>query len=818
MPGFLADLRLAARTLFKQPKFTVVAALTLALGIGSVTAIFSVVNGVLLKPLPYAEPDRLVNLFSNAAGLSLNQFPLSPDIYGFLKREARSYDEMTLFQRREASLAERGNPEVVPAIVTAFTYFGTFGVAAARGSVFGAAHDAPGAPLAVVISDRLWQRRFGADPSAVGRVVQLDGDPATILGVLPHALDENGSPDIWIPARLNQTQLPTGNFGWSVSARLKPGVTVAAAEAEAAPLIRRLMDGIQGNDYRAFLTQGQYRILVHQMREDVVGSLRRPLWILLGTVGFILLIACANVANLFLVRAEARQREVAVRSALGATRARLVGGQLAEAVVLAAIGGGAGVLLAALAVPALVRAAPATIPRLNAVRLDPLVLLVALGATVFAALLFGIVPAFRYTRRAAMGALRQGGRGATADRVRLQGRRVLVVIQTAMTLILLVGSGLLLRSFASMLNTDLGFRPANVLTLRVALPRASYPDATRVVDFETRLVEKLGAMPGVDAAGAASSVPMSGNPSGTAFVIDGQPTPAGQLPPLIRYKYTAPGYFETMGMRVIYGRSFDRRDLAAGSRDIIINKVMADQFWPGTDPVGKRIRPSGAQAAPDGTFPWFTVVGVVESERQDGLRNEIRMLLYCGLASPLDGGQGARTLTYVMRGPNVTRDRAAARAAVWALDPQLPVAAERSMDEIVSLSIVPFTFTMLTLGIAAAMALTLGMIGLYGVLSYAVTLRVREIGVRLALGAQPAVILRSIVGQGLAIVAVGLLAGIAGAFALTWVLKDLLFGTEALDITTFAGMTMALLVVAVLASYVPARRAASVSPMESLRD
>jgi predicted permease len=458
-----------------------------------------------------------------------------------------------------------------------------------------------------------------------------------------------------------------------------------------------------------------------------------------------------------------------------------------------------------------VRAAPSTIPRLTTVGLDGRVLLVAAAATAVAALLFGLVPAIRYTRRGSLGSLRQGGRGSTADKIRHRGRRLLVVLQTAMTLVLLVGSGLLLRSFSRMVNTDLGFKPANVLTLRVALPRTSYADQPRALDFDRRLLEKLAALPGVQAAGAISALPMNEGTSGTAFVIDGRPTPPGQLPPIIHYAFTAPGYVETMGLTLVRGRTFDQRDLVDGSRDVLVNQTIATAFWPGADPIGKRLRTSGGK--PDS---WFTIVGVVASERREGLRRDPPMTIYWPLGVP--GQDGARALYYVLCGPGVAGKANAVRDAVWALDPRLPVAAVRSMDEVVSRSIVPFTFTMLTLGLAAIMALLLGMIGLYGVLSYTVTLRFREIGVRLALGAAPARVMRAVVGQGLAIVGVGLVVGLAASTGLTRFLGELLYGTQPLDAMTFVSMSFGLLIVAALASYLPARRAAAISPMESIKN
>lgn len=806
-----ADFRQALRGLLKQPRFTIVAALTLALGIGSVTAIFSVVNGILLTPLPYPQADRLVNLWSHAPGLGLNQFSLSPDVYFFIRRESHSFDESTIFQRRGANLTETTNPESVQALVATNTYFRTFGIVPERGQVFTAEHDKAGATKVAVISHRLWLRRFGGRPDIVGASLQVDGESTQILGVLPGALDESGSPDLWMPARLDPAQPPTGSFGWPVAARLKAGISAAAVDREMAGLMTRLLEGIQGADYRAFLTQGRYSITASSVRDDIIGDVRQPLWILLGTVGFILLIACANVANLFLVRAESRQREIAMRAALGATRGALVRGQLAEALALAIIGGGLGVLFAVAGVPALVRAAPSTIPRLSAIGVSGTVLGVAAVTTALAALLFGLVPAIRYTRQAALGSIRQGGRGSTADKIRHRGRRLLVVLQTAMTLVLLVGSGLMLRSFSRMLDTDVGFKPGNVLTLRVALPRTSYPDPARTLDFDRRLLEKFAALPGVQSVGAASTLPMDESSSGTAFVIDGRPTPPGELPPLLRYAFIAPGYVETLGLTLVRGRVFDQRDFSDGARDVLVNQAVATAFWPGADPIGKRLRPSGANGD-----SWFTIVGVLRNERREGLRRDPPLMIYWALGAP--GQDGARSLSYVLRGPGIVDKANAARNAVWSLDPRLPVAAVRSMDEVMSRSIVPFTFTMLTLGIAAAMALLLGMIGLYGVLSYTVTLRFREIGVRLALGAAPARVLRAIVGQGLAIVGVGLLIGIVAAFGLTRFLSDLLYGTRPLDLTTFAAMSLGLLVIAAAASYLPARRAAAINPIESLKN
>ena len=812
--SILDDARLAIRSFLKQPRFAIIAGATLALGIGLVTAIFSVVNGVLLKPLPNPEPGRLVNIWSNAPGLGYDQFPLSPDIYYFYRTEHRGFADMTMFNGRPFNLVGAGEPGVVPARIVTSTYFSTLGITPAAGATFGERDDQPGAALVALISHRMWQQRFSGAASAVGQAVQLDGEPATIVGVTPAWLDEIDSPDLFVPTRLNSKTPPTGSFGWRVSARLAPGVSAADAEAAFVPLFRRFLDErITTPDYKAFVINGKYRTIVHPMKEDIIGEVARPLWILLGTVLCVLLIACANVANLMLIRADGRRREIAVRSALGARRSWLIRTQLVEAGVLAVVGGVLGVLLAAAAVPALIRLAPSTIPRLNEVSLNPLVLLVAAAATTISALIFGLAPAFRYTRASSVAATRHGARGSTANRSQQRGRKLLVVLQTALTLVLLVGSGLLARSFSRLLATDLGFNPEGVTTFRLTLPASGYKDAAAMSAFERRLFERLAAIPGVEAVGSTSHLPIATSPPGTAFVIDGQPVQPGQLPPMIHYVFVRPGFFETMRMPLVEGRYFDRRDDEPDRREVIVNKVVADRFWPKQSALGKRFQPSGS----DNNKLWFTVAGVVAPVLHNGVREEPPALIYYPAALPSSDGDSTRSMTYVLRGRPPGPDAAAIRDAVWGLDRNLPIAVLQTLPEIVRRSYVEFTFTMLTLGIAAMTGLLLGAVGLYGVLSYAVTLRVREIGVRLALGASPGRVMRSVVGQGIFVAGIGLMIGLAGAYGLTRLLGSLLYQTDALDVSTFAAMSAALFVVALLASYLPARRAAGVSPLESLR-
>jgi predicted permease len=810
----LHDIREAIRALRKQPRFLLIASFTLALGIGGVTAIFSVVNGVLLKPLPHPQPDRLVSIWSTAPGLGYDRFPLSPDLFLFYQRHSTAFEHMATYQRRRANLTQTGAPEVVDLAVTTHGYFPALGAAFTQGRAYTAMEDQPDAPRVVVVSHRLWTRKYGSDPSLVGRAVPVDGEPAEVIGIAPGWLDRAGSPDLWMPARFNPTNPPTGNFGWSGIGRLKASVRVDQAGSNLEPLVRRAMEEyIKSDNYRAFLREGNYRPVVISMKADIVGSLREPLWILLGTVGMVLLVACGNVANLCLVRAESRQREIAVRLALGGSRGGLVRKLLVEALVLSSIGGALGIALAAAALPVLLRLAPPSIPRLDQVRLDPLVLVVAIGATVAAALIFGLVPAIRYTRGTVLAALRHGGRSATDHPGRHRGRNLLVVAQTAMAVVLLVGSGLLARSFARLMGSELGFNPQNVLTFRVGLPVPTYPQPADAARFGQRLVDRLSEIPSVEAAGAVTELPMT-VPSGTAFEFSGRPTEPGRLPPIVPYQTVSRGYFNAMRIAVVRGRDFDTSDLREGVRTAIISQAAADQYWAGQDPVGKQLRQ--ANGDPKAQQPWATVVGVVASVRQSGLRQPIRPVVFFPLT--VGDNNAPRALSYVIRGPQAEAQADAIRQSVWSIDPGLPLASVQTMTTIVEQSVVQFSFTMLTLGIAAGIALILGAVGLYSVLAYAVSLRTREIGVRMALGAPASRVMRSVVTNGLTIASLGLVLGLLGAAGLTRFLSGMLYETAPLDLATFVAMPALLFVVALVASYLPARKAASVSPLEAMRE
>jgi predicted permease len=809
------DLKHATRSLARAPRFTTVAVFTLALGIGTNTAIFSVVDGILLEPLDFPESNELVNVWSTAPGLGYDQFPLSPDVFFFYQKESSAFSSMGIFRDAVANLTEVGEPERLQGTQASASVFATLGVTPALGRVWSEEEDLPEAPAVVLLSDGLWTRRFAADPAVVGRTIRLDGVLREVVGVMPPRFDFPDRAEFWIPLSMSPEDPQQGSFGWNGVARLSPGLTPADAQAQLVQVFQRFIDAMRGTDgvagmenYVAFLSNGQYAPVVNSVKEDLVGDLEQPLWILLGTVGFVLLIVCANVANLVLIRAEGRRREIAVRVAMGAGRGSLAGHLLAESVVLAAAGAALGLAVAWIGVPLALRQAPPELPRLDEVGIDGTVLLFTVGVAALTTVLFGVAPVLHGARPSTLAALRQGGRGSTA---RQRGRKLLVVAQTSLALVLLVGSGLMVRSFREILNSDLGFDPTDRLTFGVFLSEARYPTLQDVTTFHERLRERLSALPGVESVGVTSNLPVAAFPNGTAHVIEDQPTEPGQLPPMIHYGYAGPQYIETMGMRLLQGRTFTPSDHQSESPTVIVSQTVADRFWPGGNALGKRMRPSGDSAT------WFEVVGVVAPVVQEGVRDEIRPFVYYPMVEAIGNTEDIRGASYVVHAPRPAELSDAVRAAVWELDADLPLADVRTYDDIVAESVVQLSFATLTLGVAALLALLLGAVGLYGVLSYAVEQRTQEIGVRMALGARSEQVLEMVVRDGAATQAAGLLVGLLGAAALTRLLQGLLYGVEPLDPLTFAGTSLLLLAVGLLAAYLPARRASRVDPTVSMR-
>jgi predicted permease len=812
------DARYSIRALLRAPRFTVVAVFTLALGIGANTAIFSTVDGVLLEPLPYPDSDRIVGVWHGAPDLGYDQFGTSPGIFHEYWTQNQVFEEMGLFNFFQANLTEDAQAERVDAAGTNHTFFDVLGVRPFLGRAYGAEDDRPDQPGVAVLSHALWQRRYGGSRDVLGRTMRVNGEAVEIIGVMPPSVEfgPSSSPaELWMPLRMDLGTASPGAFSFNAIARLAPDITPELAEAQMAALLPRVRERwADAESFINFLDAGGFHPIVHTLHEETVGDLERPLWILLGTVGFVLLIACANVANLFLVRAEGRQREMAVRAALGATRATLVRQFLTESLLLAAAGGLAGLTLAWMATPVLLGLAPPELPRLGEVSIDGGVLAFTAGVTGLAALLFGVAPALRYRMAGLLGMLRYAGRGTTEGRERHGLRNTLVVGQTALAMVLLVGSGLLVKSFREIRQADPGFDTRGILTVRLSLDEAEYPGATQPAAFYQQLLERIRGLPGVEHAGGVTNLPLDNYAAGTAHDIEDFPTGPGELPPIFWYKFATPDYFDAMGIALVSGRAFERADHEQGLGSIVVSQAIADRYWPDGEALGRRIRFANDTADP----AWGTIVGVVESVRDRGLREEPADIVYRPLVSPGgDEGWTVRDLTLVVRAEEPTALADGIRRIVREMNPNLPLAQVRTMETVVANSVVHLSFTALALGIAAFMALILGAVGLYGVLAYVVSQRTQEIGVRMALGAQKGQVQGMVVASGARLAGLGLVLGLAGAAGLTRLLQGLLYGTEPLDPLTFAGTSLVLLTVGLMASYLPARRAAAVDPVASMR-
>jgi putative ABC transport system permease protein len=785
-----SDLRFGTRTLRRTPGFTAVAAVTLALGIGANTMIFSVVNSVLLNPLPYHDSNRLVGIWHTAPGLGYDQFGISPGIFLQYVEQNDVFEKAAIFTSTQGNLTGDGDPERLPGAIVSRSLLEVLGVPPAHGRNFVEEEDLPDGPHAVIVSYGLWSRRYGSDPNLIGQSIRLNGEAYPVVGIMPEGFSfPDPEAEFWLPAALDPVEAPAGAFSWNAIARLKPGIDAELAQARFVPLVSRLKETYADeSQFVGFLEAGQFAALVHSFKEEVVGDLQRPLWILLGTVGFVLLIACANVANLFLVRAEGRSRESAVRTALGARRWVLARQYLSEAVLLAGVGGLLGLGFAQIGVSALVSAAPANLPRIDEVVIDASVLVFTFAATLVSALLFGMAPALKQVSPALLSSLIQSGARTSAGRERQLVRNALVVAQTALALILLIGSGLLVKSFWEIRNVNPGFDAQDVLTFRLTLPGAEYSEATQVASFHQQLLDRLSGLPGVEAVGGTDNLPLAGSKSGTAFLIEDQPVLEGELPPIIWYTATAPGYFETMKIPMVAGRGFDRSDNESRLGTVVVSAPLAERMWPGEDAIGKRLKFASDSA------PWLTVIGIAGGTRDLGLREDPIELIYHPMVGPRgDDGWTTNSLTYTVRAQNTLALLPTIRSRIAELDATLPIAAIEPMEQIVARSVARLSFTMLALVVAAVMALLLGAIGLYGVLSYVVSQRTHEIGVRLALGADP------------------------NRVALTRFLQTLLFATPALDPVAFGATSALLLMVGLMASYIPALRASSVDPMRSLR-
>jgi putative ABC transport system permease protein len=798
----LQDLRHGGRLLMKSPGFTAVAVTALAIGIGANTAIFSVVNTLLIQRLPYTDPDRLVVVWEHNLPRDRKNNVVSPGNYLHWREMNTAFAEMAAVSMTfRAAYTGDGEPEELPQQIVNATLFPMLGVNAALGRVFTPAEDQPQANRVVLISDRLWTRRFGRNPGVLNRGIRLGGDLFTVVGVMPAGfsiLDKDV--DIWAPAGFSaQARTPRGRW-LMVVARLKDGITYSRAQDDMTRVATQLSQMFPNFD-----TGWTARVV--PLKEQLTGDVRPALLVLLGAVGFVLLIACANVANLLLARATTRQRELAVRAALGANRGRLIRQLLAESLLLSVIGGVAGLALAwwGLGLLRTIVASTVPIPRLESVGVSGWVLAFGCGLALMSGLLFGVVPAFTAAGATLTDALREGGRTGTAARGG-RTRQAFVIIEMALALVLLVGAGLLIRSFVTLMRVDPGFDP-DAVTMKVTLPSANYGGDGQIIAFFDRLFERVDALPGVQAAGGVSFLPLNGLGAATSFSVEGREKPRAGEEPVSEVKVVTHDYFKAMGIPLLRGRLFDGRDTAPNTRRIIVSESLAKNYLRDVDPIGRQIVLSWNNEGPD------EIIGVVGDVRSTSLETEPRGASYlppARFAYPFMS-------VAVRTAGNGTSIVPAFIDAVHEIDPNVPVSDIRPMAEVISVSIAERRLTTIMLLMFAAMALVLAAVGIYGVISYSVTQRTREIGIRMALGARRGDVLRLVVGQAMVLTLAGIAVGTAGAFALTRLMTKLLFNVTPGDPLTFAAVAALLGGVAALASYLPGRRATLVDPIVALR-
>jgi putative ABC transport system permease protein len=810
MTAVWKDIKYSVRMLVKNPGFTLVAVIALALGIGANTAIFSVVNAVLLKPLPYKNPERLVMLWEqpaqggrmSVAGLNFLEW----------RKESRLLEDIMVFSNASFDLTGPDAAERIEGTRASVSYFDMLGGQAMLGRTFQAGDDAASAPRVVVVSHGFWQSRLGGDPAAIGREIKLNDEPRTVIGVMPPDFGDRIETWVWTPIIVDPEQMSVGGRSLSAIARLKPGVTLGQAQGEMSAIAARLAE------VRPQFNRG-WGVSLVPLHEQVTGNVRLILLVLSGAVGLVLLIACANVANLLLASAARREHEMAIRTALGASRARLSRQVLTESVLLALLGGALGLLLALWGIDLLLGLAPGSIPRAREIGINSQVLGFTLLVSFLTGIVFGLAPAWQSLRGDLSAALKGAGKSSSGSFQHSRLRSALVVVEVALAIVLLVGAGLLMRSFVRLTEVDPGFSAGNVLLLEVPLSTTRYSEDHQVLRFYDEMFRRVRSLPGVEAAGTTHSLPLGGSDSTRPFIIADAPLPDPGTEPSANYSVISPDYFRTMGIPVVRGREFLETDNAGAPGVVLINQSLARRYWKDEDPVGKRLR----QGAVSNESPWLTIVGVVGDVRHGGLDREPRPEMYFSYAqaamqqsSSIAGNRRRITLAVRVDG-NPASYADAVRREISGIDKNQPVTGVRTLGETVARSVMPQRFNALLLGIFAGLAVLLAMIGVYGVMNFAVTGRTREIGIRMALGARGADVVRMIVGQGMLLVVIGVIIGLASSFVLTRLIANLLYETSATDPVVFAIIPTLLGLAALIACYIPARRATKIDPMIALR-
>ncbi len=814
--------RHAIRRLWRAPAFTAIALVTLALGIGANTAIFSVVNGVLIKPLEYPQAQNLMVIWHVAPGVAgINgNLNCTPSMYFTYREENRTFQEFGLWSNGGASVTGSGEPERVRALFVTYGTLQALGVQPAAGRWFSQADDTPGTPDTVIATYGYWQRHSAGNASMVGQTLTVDSKPRTVIGVMPRTfrfLDQDE--DLILPERFDRNKAVLGNFSFQGLARLKAGVTLQQANADVARMLKVWLNAWPAPPgfSHALFESLHLQPKVRPLKEQVVGEIGTTLWVLMGSIGMVLLIACANVANLSLVRAEGRQQELAIRVALGASWGRIARELLLESVTLGVLGGALGLAMAYGALRLLLAKGPASLPRLSEISIDPPALAFTLAISLLSGLLFGLIPVLKYAGPHVAMALRGGGRAMSHSRERHRARSTLVVVQVGLALVLLIACGLMIRTFEALQNVNPGFRsPEQVQLMRVSIPEAQVREPDRVMRMENEMMNKLAAVPGVVSVAFSSGAPLEGNNSYDVLFAEDKQYGAGQIPPVREYRYVAPGFFKTTGTVLIAGRDFTWTDLYEKRHVAIVSENMAREMWgQPRSALGKRIREGFKD-------PWREIVGVVGDVYDDGVQLKPPVFVYWPALMDTFGGDSMRVNrggVFVIRSHRAATQSfvAETRQAIWSVDANLPIFQVRTLKDVYDRSMVRISFTLVMLALAGVMALVLGVVGIYGVIAYAVSQRSREIGIRMALGAQPAGLQRMFVRHGLVLSGIGAALGLAAACVVTRLMSSLLFGIKPVDPATYAIVSAILIAAGALASYLPARRVTAVDPVDALR-
>jgi putative ABC transport system permease protein len=809
MGTLIQDVRFGIRMLAKNPGFTAAAVLTLALGIGANTAIFSVVNGVLFHPLPYPDPSRLVMVWMRFTdiGLPNDHNWISPPEFRDLNEFSRSLAGLAAMGEDDFNLGVRGTPQRIEGADVSPSLFTILGAGARLGRTFLPEEAQPGRNKVVVLSDGLWKRAFGGDPSVVGKMISINGANVLVVGVMPAGFEFPRHAQIWAPLAFTPGDLDPnnrGNHNYQVLARVKPELSLAQARADMETVSNKIIQQNASYPYRRF----HFTVLLSPLFEETVGDAKTPLWTLMGAAGFVLLIACANVAGLLLARAEVRGKETAIRLSLGANPLRIVGQLLTESVLLSALGGLVGLALAFQILKAVGTLSATALPRAADVRVDFSVLAFATAVSFLAGILFGLVPALQTIHGARFDWLKEGGRSSGAGAARHRVLKALVVGETAVSLVLLAGAALMLRSFIRILDVNPGFDPEGVLTLRVSLPEEKYSKPEQQRDFYSKLLERVQGLPGVEAAGAVNILPLCSESQSGTVVIDTHAVPRDKTTPEADLRAVTPGFFKAMRISLIRGRYLDEQDVETSPPVVVVDETLAHTYWPNEDPIGKRLKIFGGPSS-----PWETVVGVVRHVRYRTLTARSRVEVYWPEAQRPESDMGLAIRT----GTDPNRMASTIQKVVQEFDPDQPIYHVATMRELMADALAGQRLAMSLLAAFAGLAVLLAAIGTYSVLAYSVAQRTHEIGIRMALGARGGDVVRLVVGQGFMLALIGVFAGLAGAIALTRFLASLLYTVRPTDPPTLLLVSLLVVGAALLASYIPARRAARVDPLEALR-